>query len=127
MEKTMNAKPSSKASTVVGVTAVTIVLAAVYLVFFTPATVLWGVIWNQMNAPSLARQKHREELKAAFRASWEGKCAQTPAGKIGYPLASNFSGFYLPNSLYLDFKEGSKASYDLDDLKAVDCPQNPKA
>lgn len=124
----MNAKPASNVSTVVGATAAALVFAAaVYLVFFSPAPALMGIVWDQMKAPHRAHEQYMAQQQAAFKETWGARCAQTPAGKIGYPLASNFSHFYVPNSLDLDFQEGSQASYDLADLKVVDCPQNPKS
>ncbi|MCS4089954.1 hypothetical protein [Rhizobium sp. BK176] len=124
----MNVKPSYKVSTAAGATAAALVLAAtVYLVFFSPANVLLGIVWDQMKAPQRAHEQYLAQQQATFKATWEARCARTPAGKIGYPLASNFSHFYVPNSLDLDFQEGPQASYHLDDLKVVDCPHNPKS
>ena len=114
--KTMNAKPTPRA---LARTAVTVTfVAATVVTFFN-----WAEISAQLKAPRLAREQWRLELNETFRATWEGHCVQTPAGRIGYPLASNFGGFLPPGSLDLDFREGSKASYDLNDLRAVDCPQ----
>jgi hypothetical protein len=125
----MNAKPTSaKVLTAAGVAATVSVFAtAVYLVFFTPAPVLMGIVWDQMHAPKRAHEQYLAQQQATFKATWGARCVQTPAGKIGYPLASNFSHFYVPNSLDLDIQGGSQASYDLVDLKVVDCPQNTRS
>jgi hypothetical protein len=124
----MNTKSSSKLTTAVGATAAAIVLSfAVSLFLFTPAASVWGVLWAEMRSPKVELEKRFAQQQAAFKATWEGKCAQTPSGRIGYPLASNFKHFYLPKGLDLDFQEGSGAFYDIDDIKTVDCPRNRPA
>lgn len=68
------------------------------------------------------RNQERQRRNEEFIVAWKHKCAMTPSGNIGYPLASNFDGYWPPKSLTLDFKEVGTQKYKLDDLRPVDCP-----
>jgi hypothetical protein len=125
MDKTVDVELSPILPRTLAALAVVSVLATTtYAVFFSSVGSEFSALINSHNR---AAAEYRIDRLAAFKATWKDKCALTPAGKIGHPGASNFNSFLPPSSLDLDFKDGAKAYYDLNDLKTVDCPQSPNA
>jgi hypothetical protein len=125
MEQNASVDLSPTLTRILGAVAVaSVLITTIYVANFSPVASEISARWN---VHSRAVTQYRLDRLAAFKATWKDKCALTPAGKIGYPLASNFNRFLPPRSLDLDFKDGTKTFYDLNDLKTVDCPHNPNS